>query len=559
MMQGITALPGAQQGPQTQQPQAPGQSMPFQAMPAAQPQTPQAMTGQLQNLPPQQLLQMFANPADKTPKWAVVTAYAKAIEQQRLMDAARGQSAMQQSQMQGQQPPVAAQVMSQPVGIAQGFSGGGAVAFQSGAGPLGLPFSNDVGILPVSSDLNPGETREEYIERKRREAEESRVMGMSGLERLLRRFSPESKLRRALYPDTAPPVASGTENYSHETRVGLRSKPVPPAAAVAAAPLPAPAPTQPRANRPGTGVATAAPTTAPATPTAPPVDRYGEIEAEGIAGIKALQDLLRKQGETDPELARLRQAAYESAQGIASRRERERAAALEAAQKATTSPLLQNQEALLRMAASLGGAKRFGEGLSRAAGAAGEVRGEQRKALEAAQKVSREEQNAIDQLNQALAEKRVADRSGDVNRQQEANVKVAEAQLKVTDLRKGLQTQRGVEADREEQRKIAREQIAAQLQAARIGAAARTEGAADPRKVYDTIIDNVQKEYDQWAKTVDGVRATPEQKAAKRNELLQQQIRIASAAGVKGLEGLLAAGAPAPTAATRVVDFSSIK
>ena len=139
MQQGLMSLPGAGQG----QEQAPGQAAPMAALPQQQPRTPAAMTGRLEGLPPQQLMAMFTNPADTTPKWAVVTAYAKAIEQQRMMDAARGQSAMQQGQAQMGQPPVAAQVMMQPPtqtarhgGIMHGYSGGGAVAFQAGGSTL---------------------------------------------------------------------------------------------------------------------------------------------------------------------------------------------------------------------------------------------------------------------------------------------------------------------------------------------------------------------------------------------------------------------------------------
>lgn len=497
-MQGITALPGAQQAPQ--QPQAPGQAAPAQALPQQQPMTPQAMTGQLQNLPPQQLLQMFANPADKTPKWAVVTAYAKAVEQQRLQEMVRGQQAMQQGQMQAQEMPVAAQVMSQPVmarhgGEMHSYAGGGAVAFQSGGPSVGYDRDyNDARRFGISlSPYDAPDVRAEKLARVQRMREFEAQQAAQG--------RAEIPTEASVQAETALKQAFGDQ--------ASRMRDIPPvgiAATPAAAPAPAPRP--PRANRPGTGIAAAAP--APVAPPAPPVDRYGDIEQEGIAGIKALQDMLRKQGEVDPELARLRQAAYESAQGIATRRERDRLAALEAAQKAAGAPLLENQEALLRMAASLGGAKRFGESLSRLAGAAGEVRGEQRKALEAAQKFSREEQNAIDQLNQALAEKRVADRSGDVNRQQEANVKVAEAQLKVTDLRKGLQTQRGVEADREEQRKIAREQMANQLKVAQIGAAAR-ESASNlaeqrlalqelrARPDYKSVVDRLTKAKEMYA------------------------------------------------------------
>jgi hypothetical protein len=203
-----------------------------------------------------------------------------------------------------------------------------------------------------------------------------------------------------------------------------------------------------------------------------------------------LQDVDRKQGEVDPELARLRGAAYESAQGIAQRRERDRLAALEASQKAASAPLMDNQEALLRLAGSIGGRMRLGEALGAMAGAAGGIRGEQRKALEAAQRESRLEQNAIDQLNQALAEKRVADRSGDVERRRAADRRVAEAQLKVTDLEMGVQrTREGFDIERA---KLAAERE--KTQAAREATGIARDSAIQERysRQYNTILANMQ-------------------------------------------------------------------
>ena len=111
-----------------------------------------------------------------------------------------------------------------------------------------------------------------------------------------------------------------------------------------------------------------------------------------------------------------------------------------------------------------GGAKgkTFGEVLSGAVGGAGAVRTAKRAEFQKAQESARQEQNAIDQLNQALADKRVADMTGDVNQRRQADMKVAEAQLKVTELRTGIQKERALQEDRGEQRQISREQIQSQ-------------------------------------------------------------------------------------------------
>jgi hypothetical protein len=181
---------------------------------------------------------------------------------------------------------------------------------------------------------------------------------------------------------------------------------------------------------------------------------------------------LRKQGESDPELMKLREAAYKSSQDIAARRERDRQAMLESGQK-------QYDDITDLLIGAAGGArgKTFGDVLSGAVGGAGTARTAKRAEFQKVKEAARQEQNAIDNLNQALADKRVADRSGDVDKRREADRKVAEAELKVTDLRSGIQEKRATEADRDEQRRLtargqdlqrlsSQEQTAATLKAA---------------------------------------------------------------------------------------------
>lgn len=171
-MQGITTLPGAQQGNQ----QAPGQAAQFQAMPAKQGGIAPPITAPLEKLPPQQLLSMYNNPQDTTPKWAVATAYAKAVEQARLMQMAQGQSAMAQGQAQAQQPPVVQQVMSQPIpetqyaahgGIMHGYAGGGAVAFDQGG--LTKGYAPDYQAMRAAGiDISPYDSPEVRADKFRR-------------------------------------------------------------------------------------------------------------------------------------------------------------------------------------------------------------------------------------------------------------------------------------------------------------------------------------------------------------------------------------------------------
>lgn len=471
MTQGITSLPGAQQ--------APGQAAPVSALPPQQPMTPQAMTGQLQNLPPQQLLQMFANPADKTPKWAVVTAYAKAVEQQRLQEMVRGQQAMQQGQMQAQEMPVAAQVMSQPVmarhgGEMHGYAGGGAVAFQTGASPLGLPFPNDAGIFPVSSDMNPGETREEYIERKRKEAAESREMGMKGLERLLRSVFPESKLRKALYPDTTPPVEPGTEGYSHESLVGLRSKPEPPPPVVAVPPSsPASGASRAGAGASRAGAAPAAPTGGIADLAGPNIDPY-------LLSARDAQRLLAEAAMRGAQPTEEQQAARRGLDtlmgNIVTERQAEEARRLTQAQKRIDEALERSKRAPLEDITYLGqmlegmrGSKRFGEALAGAAAGAGRAQMARQEALRKAEErydISRNDIATLANLRQQVqldqAKAVEARASGDARSMQAALLDVAKSKQQLAEFEAGL-------ADKAEGRSLQRQQLALTV----------SEGAAD--------------------------------------------------------------------------------
>lgn len=446
MMQGITTLPGAQQ-PQ----QAPGQAAPFRAMPVPQGKTPGiAQTPALSQQSTDALLAMYRNPKllEGTPYslYGVIGALSQQLKAKAAAEAAKNNAAMAAYGQQVQQPPVAEGLAQQVAmrahptqmarhgGIMHGYSGGGAVAFQSGgallprmSGETDEAYAKRMASMPQQ----PGETDMQY--QRRIYSAASRQQDIAPLFETVP--DPRARMRRVEQSMPAAETPAG-RTYQRGIEQVLKT-----------------------ASRPDTGsqrMGAPAPAAAPA-PAKP--DRLSEIEKEYEAASQGLQALLGRQGQVDPELARLRQAAYESAQGITERRERDRLAALETAQKAARAPLLENQEALLRMAASLGGAKRFGEGLSRAAGAAGEIRGEQRKALEAAQKVSREEQNAIDQLNQALAEKRVADRSGDVDRQRQAELAVAQAKMNLADKRLGVQKERGTEEDRAAQREIQRGQL----------------------------------------------------------------------------------------------------
>jgi hypothetical protein len=450
VQQGIQSLMPQQAPMPGQAPQAPMPGM----MPKPSAATPPAQIKLLETKPSRELRAMY----DQQPTLALLTAYTRALKREQLDESMRGQQAMQQAAT--TRGTVADEIMSQPVmaasgGIMQGYSGGGAVAFQYGGNP-------EIEQILKKSPLI-------------RTPEENEKLRAAGIELTSRKFA-------------APSYSSGIDEVLAAERGRKPTAMTAQQMEAALQTAPAAAPRSPSATRPGTGIAQPRPQQRP--PAAPPAatgqglgsfveqtgtpapDKWAEIEAGGITGIKALQDILRKQGESDPELMKLREAAYKSSQDIAARRERDRLAMLEAGQK-------QYDDITDLIAGAAGGAKgkTVGEVLSGAVGGAGAARTAKRAEFQKVKELSRQEQNAIDTLNQALAEKRVTDRFGDVKQREAANLKVAEAELKVADLRSGIQEKRATETDRAEQRRLtargqdlqrlsSQEQTAATLKAA---------------------------------------------------------------------------------------------
>ena len=285
-MQGIQSLmPG-----QAQQAPMPGM------MPKPGASTPPAVVAGLERLPSQQLLQMYS----QKPSLQILAALDKAYKREELGQSMRGQQAMQAAQP----GTVADQVVSQISnrGIAQ-FSGGGAVAFEDGGQTE--DFSDDPS-LPLMERLRRSQKRAElsrqqgigrsFAERFPREAEVPAADTGDESERMLRRaparqplFSPEAiaLMRRqgprgiASVGQPATPVAGRTAQR-----------------------------TQPQATAP-VGIASPVEATGSSKP-----DALSSIEAEGIAGIKALQDIIRQQGTVDPRLAELREAAYKTSPNV---------------------------------------------------------------------------------------------------------------------------------------------------------------------------------------------------------------------------------------------------
>lgn len=419
MMQGITTLPGAQQGNQ-QAPQAPGQAAQFQAMPAKQGGIAPPITAPLEKLPPQQLLSMYNNPQDTTPKWAVATAYAKAVEQARLMQMAQGQSAMAQGQAQAQQPPVVQQVMSQPIpetqyaahgGIMHGYAGGGAVAF-NGGGPTpyggrpllpektgfeGMTLPEFAGALFEKAKQSIGSAEENAERRNRERAAKKRIEEM---EPLMRSYvgRPSLSLPEMQFAYESAGM-NATPAVIPESQKDTRQ--IPPSEVRASAPAGP-------VRLPSTGAAAPAGIAAVANQIAlPPLDPYyaqQAKEAEELARSKA--EMMKAQGIISPEVLASRQRLRQAQENAYAPQRK----ALEEAKAERDAGLFGNAEALGRMAAAVGGTKRFGQGLAAAAGAGSEVVARQRERIE---KLGDRYNDLQAQLNITMAQAQHADVVGD--------------------------------------------------------------------------------------------------------------------------------------------------
>ena len=440
MMQGITALPGAQQGPQAQQ--APGQATPFQALPAVQPKTPASEIAPYKGMDLQRLVAAFQQ-RPSGPLLGLITKKAEAEKrrQEQEQEQAMGAYAQQGPQTVKDMALANAMQVMRPTqmarhgGVMHGYAGGGAVAFENGGrvqkytpgGAVEQPFyRRPAGAMPAPT---PGETffpattgfegmsLPEFFEALFGKAKESIGSEEENVERRNRERAAkalEERMGPLMRSYKGRPSMSEAEMQAAYEKAGLRATPP-------SVPAPAPAPAEQRASRHATGAP------APATQTSTGLgaliaEQFKRISSEnpeivriGREAQKSAEDtaamLQRMQG-LSPEEAAARAQYYKTIEGAYEPQRK----SLEAAQAATGEGLLQSPEALARLASAFGGAKRVGQGLSAAAGAAGEVLGERRKRAE---QLEERYQTLSSQLAITTAQAKRADVEGDEKRKRE--------------------------------------------------------------------------------------------------------------------------------------------
>ncbi len=597
--QGLASLPQAQQGPMQGGPmQGPMPGQAPQQMPGMMPQqgapTPGAMTGSLKSMPLDQLKMMYMNPQPNSPPlWAVISALAEKQKEAQAMQMAQGQQAMAQNAQMQQEPPVAAQVMQsaeqmqEPVmaaqgGMLQGYAGGGAVAFRD-AGVVGLqnPEYDEEGLPRTNEERQRIERNNRiFLEQQRNveaqkqlQAQKARVRETSGVvpqqqldfyrstgrEKLNIPVSMEAPMsapeRSTVMPGAAAaqPTAFDITNPSsiNALRMAAQDTRLPEAER---------ADLQRRIamlaqQAPSRGIQAAAQAAASAPITGLPAlsaERQAEIKAdqeraEEIARSRA--EAAARMGTTSPEVL----ASRERLQQVLGSAYDPQRKSLEEARAAQAQGLFGNAEALGRMAAATGGAKRFGQGLAAAAGAGSEFMGEQRRRIEGLQ----DRYNALkSQLDITMAQAQHADAVGDDKLKRDALMKAEDIKAELFNTQRGIrkeavaeQTQQasGIAALRNaasNEAQVRRPTEFEQYQAAPDQYSKFVSAKTPGKSPYDMIMDNVRADYKIWADSMQGKMADPVAQKTKLQELYTYHVGKARAQGVQ-----LPAGAEGPAPA----------
>lgn len=482
-MAGIPSLMSAQQAPE----QTPGQAPMMTA-----PQQPQSrgvappIVGPLTQLHLDQLTQLMLNPRPYGPPlYAVLTAINEKQKQAQEQAAVQRQMAMSSAPQGTVKDAVVAQAINAPrynTGGIVALQSGGALGFQTaGVVPPGLlnPDIDEEGlprgkdereqIIQYNERLKAAYQQQLQAQSRQQQAASARtstpsqedIAGRMAARRQQEQFY-KPRDPNAYTPEMVGykvPDSISTTPQMREGKAGNADIDVGPLVVAATPTIPPTVPQRRPAGSPGT-------TKPPATGIAagiPPIeaadtrpDRLAEIEAARAKTTQGIQDLIRQQATVDPRVLEARKAAEDMAQSNILARQKALEEMLGTAKSATTAPLMDNQEALLRMAGALGGKKRFGEALSAASGAAGEVRGEQRKAYEKAQEQGRQEQILIGNAQQARKDLAVTQMGSDVDAQRAAARNVMEADAKLQDFQLNVAKERALEKDRAHQRESQR-------------------------------------------------------------------------------------------------------
>lgn len=348
----------------------------------------------LKRLPRAQLMQALMSPGERPPKWALVTALDQQSKENQMRQAQAGAAAQQQVAGLGT---VAQEVAARPFarGGGVGFDEGGETSWERAQRELVGDYSTpDPEAGAFWRALGRAFTYSSDVEAQREREEEDR----------------QAQQERGR-SEAAGGAARGAARREDA------AKPTPPTA---------PARTPPARRGLGTGKPQSTPP--PAATTSPP-------QAAGF-DLTAYQDAIRAAGTVSPEIQAARDALRTQREASLSARERRRAG-LEAELSEKPSMGL----AAAQIAAAMAGSNRLGEALARGAGAVANLQGAETKRLRELRRELMTMEDAEDSLREALAEKALAERSGDDAARKAADVKVFEAQRDYLDKQRTLAIQ----------------------------------------------------------------------------------------------------------------------
>lgn len=488
---------------------------PSRAMPRAVPSSVDALV----KLPPQVLQQMYQNPPEGVPLYAIISARDKQMKDAQLRQAQQTQQAQQQ--LAGQQSTVADSVMGTRTVYAAGGGEMRVQGFQAGGAPRAdTLFSVDgVPIYKPREGPERGESREEYEARKQREAEEADEVANRPLRRAFRAVTdylstPANErlpildaltsgrsrgLPAAQAAQQAAPAVSRVAQRRAQLVSGRRGQ--------AAAPLEEPPPPAQTPPPPGGGLASAS---------KPPPAQTPPAAGQTVPAYdnKALLEALSATGQIPPEILEERKALAAARQAQLARQQ---AAAERYAKQLEESPDDRRMRAFAAIAEGLSSSPRLGKGLSAALSGLVKSETDARRARREGMKEVMTMEDAAANLQIAMQEQALADRTGDNKLKTAAAVAVAQAQR---DFQKAM-----------EEQSVARERAAAETLTAQARMkAAQPEGKAGTstnaalaqrRLILENEIKRLEESADPLAPTTAAVKANARARAdVLRRELL---------------------------------------
>lgn len=527
-----------------------------------------------------QLKALFQNPSPNSPPlWAVISALAEKQKEAQAMMAAQGQSAMAQNAQMQQKPPVAAQVvqaaeqMQEPVmaaygGEMQSYADGGPVAFRYGGDVQYFSDgSNEFGLMadPAAEALDALRVEREQAIIAAKAEREQKAKQLKELEETYYSLMMQQDPRAAQVKKQLDAL-DGRGTASSQTPIPMRLQDTrggtPEMAALARAL--------------GSGPVVAGPRRQPAAVTKPvtPMDQGLGALAEQppppaidarAAAAAAEQEAMRRRGEVTPEMIAARggidKLLGDSAATFAGETKRRKDLAQQRMQEALgrfERPGLQDMAGIGRLLGGMRGAKTLYEGLTGAGAAAGRYQEDKESALRAAQekfdlsgKEVFELSRLQDQVRMKQAELAEARASGDAQRSVQAAIDVAQSQKQLAEYQNTIDIKRQELGFKSREVKAAEDRAMADLIQARRPTEFQQKmdlyrrdpatfeklfGARE-KNSYDVINDNAQKKFNDWASSVSGMTATPAQRNAMWQEILDREIETAKRFGLKTPEG----------------------